>query len=182
MFKEFTEIYHFIDEFKENDLKNLDKKISIIYRNYKKIVDINMLKKLQYFCTKNDRKFYLANNVKLAIFLNLDGAYIPSYNHDLRHNNYSLKKKFKIIGSAHNHKQIQIKEKQNVQKILLSPVFTMTNKKHMGIYRFLYLKNLTTKKIIALGGINYKNIKKLKMIKCSRFASISLISNIYRNK
>jgi len=47
MFKEFTEIYHFIDEFKENDLKNLDKKISFIYRNYKKIVDINMLKKLQ---------------------------------------------------------------------------------------------------------------------------------------
>ena len=156
------------------------------YQSYieiiKKKTDINILKKLKYFCAKNNRKFYLANNIKLAIFLNLDGAYIPSYNHDLRHNNYSLKKKFKIIGSAHNHKQIRIKEKQSVEKIFLSPVFKMMNKKHMGIYRFLYLKNLTTKKIIALGGINYKNIKKLKMIKCNRFASISLISNIYKNK
>ena len=47
MFKEFKEIYHFIDEFKENDLKILDKKISIIYRNYKKKTDINILKKCQ---------------------------------------------------------------------------------------------------------------------------------------
>ena len=60
MFKEFTEIYHFIDEFKENDLKNLDKKISFIYRNYKKIVDINMLKKLQNYLIK-----YLTNLVML---------------------------------------------------------------------------------------------------------------------
>ena len=93
MFKEFKEIYHFIDEFKENDLKILDEKISIIYRNYKKKTDINMLKKLKYFCAKNNRKFYLANNVRLAIFLDLDGAYIPSFNHDLRHNTYNFKKK-----------------------------------------------------------------------------------------
>ena len=58
----------------------------------------------------------------------------------------------------------------------------MTNKKHMGVYRFLYLKNLTAKKIIALGGINYKNIKKLRMINCSSFASISLINSMHRHK
>ena len=52
MFKEFKEIYHFIDEFKENDLKILDQKISIIYRNYKKKTDINILKKLNIFVQK----------------------------------------------------------------------------------------------------------------------------------
>jgi len=44
MFKEFKEIYHFIDEFKENDLKILDEKISIIYRNYKKKLTLTYLK------------------------------------------------------------------------------------------------------------------------------------------
>ena len=36
MYKDFKEIYHFIDKFKENDLSKLNSKISIIFRNYEK--------------------------------------------------------------------------------------------------------------------------------------------------
>ena len=56
-------------------------------------------------------KFYLANNVKLALKLKLDGAYIPSFNKDIKHLSYSFPKKFIIIGSAHNNKEIKIKTK-----------------------------------------------------------------------
>ncbi len=178
MFKEFKEIYHFINKFKENDLINLDKRISIIFRNYEEKMDIHMLKKIKNYCKKNNRKFYLANNVKLAISLDIDGVYIPSFNHNIRHNSYSIKKKFRIIGSAHNQQQIFIKEKQCADTIFLSPIFKMKQKKYIGIYKFLKLKNLTKKKVIALGGINHKNIKKLKMINCYGFASISLINTL----
>ena len=68
-------------------------------------------------------KLYLSNNVKLALILNLDGAYIPAFNRDLRCNSYHFKKKFKIIGSAHNLKELRTKELQNVDYLFLSPLF-----------------------------------------------------------
>ena len=140
MYKDFKEIYHFIDKYKENDLSKLNKKISIIFRNYKEKTDIILLKKIKTFCKKSKRKFYLANNIKLAILLDLDGAYIPSFNNNLRHNSFSIKKNFELIGSAHNKKQINIKEKQRVNTIFLSPIFKMEGKKNLGIYKFLLLK------------------------------------------
>ena len=54
----------------------------------------------------------------MAIKLNLDGAYIPSFNKSSKHLAFSLKKNFCIIGSAHNLKEIRIKENQKVEKIL----------------------------------------------------------------
>ena len=177
MYKDFNEIYHFIDKFKENDLSKLNKKISIIFRNYNKKTDIALLKKIKLCCIRDKRKFYLANNIRLAISLDLDGAYIPSFNKSFRHNSYNIKKKFRIIGSAHNRKQIIIKEKQNVDAIFLSPAFMTKDKKYVSIYKFLFLKNFINKKVVALGGINQKNIKKLIMINCYEFASISFINN-----
>tara|TARA_Y200000002_G_scaffold66115_1_gene51013 strand:- start:45 stop:440 length:396 start_codon:yes stop_codon:yes gene_type:complete len=128
-----------------------------------------MIKK---YCRQKGIKFYLSNNVKLAIKLDLDGAYIPSFNKNFDHLNFSLKKKFTIIGSAHNIKEIKLKETQKVQKIFLSSLFKK-NKNYLGINRFKLLKNLTRKEIVALGGISKKNIKKLKLTNCPSFAGIS---------
>ena len=55
--------------------------------------------------------------------LDLDGVYIPAFNKDIHHNTFSLKKKFTLIGSAHNLREIREKEKQNVSYIFLSPLF-----------------------------------------------------------
>ena len=81
-------------------------------------------------CKKNNINFYLSNNIRLAIQLNLDGAYIPSFNKSLFHNSFNFKKKFKLIGSAHNLNEIRIKEKQNVSSIFLSPIFKTTKYKN----------------------------------------------------
>ena len=124
------------------------------------------------YCRQKGIKFYLSNNVKLAIKLDLDGAYIPSFNKNFNHLNFTLKKKFMIIGSAHNIKEIKLKETQKVQKIFLSSLFKK-NKNYLGINKFKLLKNLTKKEIVGLGGISKKNIKKLKLANCSDFAGIS---------
>jgi thiamine-phosphate pyrophosphorylase len=58
---------------------------------------------------------------------------------------YSYKKNFEIIGSAHNLKEIRIKENQSVEKIFLSSVFKK-NKNFLGINKFKILTKLTTKK------------------------------------
>ena len=128
--------------------------------------------KIKKYCNQRRIKFYLSNNIKLAIKLGLDGAYIPSFNHSFEHLNYSLKRNFKIIGSAHNLKQIKIKETQKVQKIFLSSLFKK-NKNYLGINKFKLLSKLTRKKIVALGGISKTNLKKLGLLNTSDFAGIS---------
>ena len=129
---------------------------------------------LKQFCKIHKRKLYLSNNLKLAIKLNLDGAYIPAFNNNLGINKYSLRKNFLLLGSAHNVTELRIKEKQGVKMIFLSPIFkTKKYKKNLGVIRFNILSIRTNKKIIALGGINKKNIKNLKIANAHGFSGIS---------
>ena len=133
---------------------------------------MKLILKIKNHCKKKGIKFYLSNNIQLAIRLDLDGAYIPSFNKDIKHLSYSLKKKFKIIGSVHNLREIRMKEIQKVDKIFLSSLFKK-NKNYLGINKFKLLSKLTKKEIIVLGGISKKNIKKLKILNQSKFAGIS---------
>jgi len=122
-------------------------------------------------CKKKRTKFFLSKNVKLAIKLNLDGVYLPSFDNSLKSNNYHLKKKFIIIGSAHNIKEIRFKERQQVNELFISSLFKK-KKTFLGINRFKKLLKLTKTPIIALGGINSKNISKLKLLNLKGFAGI----------
>ena len=126
------------------------------------------------FCKLNKRKLYLANNIRLANYLDLDGAYIPAFNKNLMVNKFKLKKNFLMLGSAHNAIDIKYKEKQGVDFIFVSPLFKTKNyKRGLGIVKFNILTRLTKKKIIALGGINKKNIKSIKIANAYGFSGIS---------
>ena len=115
--------YYFINKFDYTHLINLNKNISFIWRNKDKETPINTLIKLLDFCKKNHRSFYISNNVKLAERINADGVYISSTNRNLNLRTSKFKKKFKILGSAHNLYEIRIKELQNIEEIFLSPLF-----------------------------------------------------------
>ena len=104
--------------------------------------------------------------------MDLDGTYIPSFNKCFRHLNYTMKKKFLILGSAHNLKEIRHKEKQKINLIFLSSIFKK-NKNYLGINKFRLLSNLTKKKVVALGGITKKNKKLLNILNIEYFAGIS---------
>jgi thiamine-phosphate pyrophosphorylase len=165
--------YYFINKFETNNIDKQDKKTVIIYRNYySKIINEELILNIKNYCKKKGIKFYLSNNIKLAIKLNLDGAYIPSFNKGFGHLSYSLKKNFRIIGSAHNIKELKNKERQNVEKIFLSSLFKK-NKNFLGIYKFNLLKKNTNRNIVVLGGISKENKKKLKLINQLEFAGIS---------
>ena len=164
--------YYFINKFDTNNIDKQDKQTTIIYRNYSTKIDPSLILKIKRYCKKKSIKFYLSNNIRLAIKLNLDGAYIPSFNKSLKHLAYSYKRNFKIVGSAHNLKEIRIKENQNVTKIFLSSLFKR-NKNFLGINRFKLLSKLTKKNIVILGGISSNNKKKLSLLDQSDFAGIS---------
>ena len=169
--------YYFIDRFIKSDIDIQDKSTAIIYRNYRKNLKINEITLIRDYCKKKNLKFLLANNIKLSIKLNLDGAYIPSFNKVFSHLTYHYKKSFLILGSAHNLKEIRIKEKQNVSEVFLSSIFK-NNTNFLGINKYNLLSRLTNKKTIALGGVSKENIRLIKLTKSTGFAGISFFRSI----
>ena len=173
MFDHFNNKYYFINKFDTNHIDYQDKKTVVIYRDYsQKKIDKILILKIKNYCRKKGMKFYLANNIKMAIQLDLDGVYLPSFNRNFNHLSYSFKRKFKIVGSAHNLKEIKIKEIQMVNKIFLSSLFKK-NKNFLGIYKFKLLSKLTRKKVIILGGITDNNIRLLGLFDEPEFAGIT---------
>ncbi len=164
--------YYFINKFDPDHIKNLHKNISIIYRNYSSKYDEKLIFKIKKFCKKSKRKFFLSNNFKLAIKLRLDGVYLPSFNRELISKIYTLNRNFKVIGSAHNVKEMLIKEKQGVSEIFFSSLFKK-NKNYLGINKFKVISSKCKVSKIALGGVNQSNINKLKLLNVSGFAGIS---------
>ena len=168
--------YYFINKFDSNIINQQDKQTIIIYRNYKlKKVNKLLILKLKKFCKEGGKKFYLSNDIKLAIKLDLDGVYLPSFNNDLKHLNFPKKKNFYIIGSAHNYNEIRTKEVQKVDLIFIASLFNK-KKTYLGLNKFMILTRLTKKKIIALGGINKDNLKKINLLNIYGYSGINLFN------
>ena len=157
---------------------NLKKNSSVIFRNYQKKVDLRSIIKFNKLCKRNRLKFYLANNIKLALQANLNGVYIPSFNKSLNLNNFrNNRKNFTILGSAHNILELKFKEKQGVDFIFLSPLFLTKNyKNNLGVIRFNLISKKTKKPIIALGGVRKSNLNKIKLINADGFSGITFFN------
>ena len=172
MHKLIPKYYYFIDKLDIEEIKNINNKIAVIYRNYQNKPTINEIKKFYSFCKKKQIKFLISNYFDIATKLNLDGFYIPSFNTKFYLQKNYHKKKFLTIGSAHNIKEIRIKELQKTNLIFISSIFKK-NKNYLGINKFSNMKKTTKTKVVALGGVSKKNIKKLRLINCFGFAGIS---------
>jgi thiamine-phosphate pyrophosphorylase len=165
--------YYFINTLDTNNFGKQDKSTIIIYRNYaSQKKDVNKILKLKNFLKKRGNKFFLANDFKLAQKLRLDGVYLPAFNKKFNHLCYSKMTNFDIIGSAHNLKEIRTKELQKVGVIFISSLFKK-NKNFLGLNKFKILNNYTKNKVVALGGISKKNIKKIKILNITGIGGIS---------
>ena len=178
MKKNLPKIFIFLDYCNDKILSNYGPDVGIIYRNYNTVKRENELIKVAKACKKKGYKLFVSNNYKLAIKVKADGIYIPSFNKTKRFLNVE-KKNFIIIGSAHNQKEIHQKILQKCTAIFLSPVFYVDkSNKYLDIYKFNCLSNSNKVNIFALGGINKKNIKKLKLLNIKGFGGI----NIFKKK
>ena len=175
MHKLFLKKYYFINKFDRLHLEKINHSVSIIYRNYKKKTNIKLLRKIKTYCNKRGIEFFLSNDFKVALKLNLNGVYLPAFNNEIIPNCFQTKKNFKLIGSAHNIYELNIKKKQKVEEIFLSPIFKKKSK-ILGIYGFLKLKRLNQLKNIVLGGVTDKNLKILSLINADGYAAIKLFN------
>ena len=176
----FKKKYFFIIEsIKDIDLKNIKNfgKYSIIYRNNSP-ENIEILKKFRLKCKIQRIPFFVANNVDLIKAIKADGLYISAYNKNLKYS--YLRNNFKIIGSAHNIKEINLKKLQGCSEIILSRLFKTTYKNKidfLGVIKFNLLSKLTNVSLTPLGGINLKNLNNLNNVNCENVALSSLVKN-----
>ncbi|MDC0418472.1 thiamine phosphate synthase [Pelagibacteraceae bacterium] len=156
-----------LDRYKKNS------KISFIYRNNNTESNLHKLKRFKKKCSNKNFKLYIANDFKLAIKCGADGLYLSSYN-----KKRCFVKKMDLIGSAHNFKEINEKQKQGCRTIILSRLFRTSYKNKesfLGNIRFnLIIKKYKTK-IIALGGINKFNLIKLNLVFSDGLAILSAV-------
>ena len=168
-----------IESIKDIDLRDIKKnnKLIIIYRNYNKNDDKIKLKKFRKNCKLKFIKFFVANNLKLAKEIKSDGIYLSSKNNSSRSKNLK-KMNFEVIGSAHNITEIENKKKQGCNYIIFSRLFRVSYKPKMsflGVNKFNYLTLNIKEKLIPLGGINFSNLNKQRMINSDGFAIMTAI-------
>ena len=165
-----------IENIKDINLKNIKirNKFSVIYRNKNKIDKISDLLRFRKLCKLKGVSLFIANNLNLALFLKADGAYLSAFNNCLK--SLHLKRSnFRIIGSAHNLKEIGIKHTQGCDLILYSKLFKVHYDKKapfLGIIKFNNLLKVNSN-LIPLGGIKLNNLNNLKIVNSQGLALLS---------
>ena len=88
------------------------------------------------------------------------------------------KKGFKIIGSAHNQKELDLKIKQGCKVVIYSRLFKTNypyKSGYLGIQKFNIISLRARTEVVPLGGINAYNLSKLKSVLSHSFACLSAI-------
>lgn len=179
MFTNKNNYYLYIDNTKLLNLNliKLRGKFTIIYRNIKKIEPYTSLMRFRKKCKEKNIDFYVANNLNLANNLGADGIYLSSYNKGFKQLNYN-RFKGKILGSAHNYKEIFEKKRQGCKKVFLSRFlktdYVNVNKtSFLGLLKYNLITYLVNIPLIPLGGIRTNNINLVNLVNTDRFAIYS---------
>ena len=162
--KKNLEAYYFIDQINKSTISTIFKfrNISLIYMSQNNsFSNIEDLIKIKEFSTKNNLKFYVTDNIRLAIKVKANGIYLTKNYNRMLHN-YNYKKDFLILGSVHNQLEYYRKSIQNCKRFFLSPIFF--NKKYsinkiLGVIKFKIISKDWKNKAIPLSGINQRNMK-----------------------
>tara|TARA_Y100000590_G_scaffold414195_1_gene510871 strand:- start:3353 stop:3922 length:570 start_codon:yes stop_codon:yes gene_type:complete len=174
MHNKFPKIFVFLDQYDSQIFKNNNINLGIIYRNYNAKKRINELTKIAKACKNSRKQLFVSNDIKLAIKVKANGIYVPSFNATKNYLNLE-NRNIKILGSAHNQREIKRKISQNCSAIFLAPIFFVKkNKNFLYLHKFNYLCLQNNMNFLALGGISKSNVHKLKLLKIKGFGGISM--------
>ena len=159
----------------DNLLRYKDKSIIVYNENYdeKNILNRKSLINLRKFCKNKNIKFYIVNDLRLAFRYMADGIIITSNN---KRPIYNFNKKIMKIGIVHTQREYYEKKQQKCDYIFLSPIFL--NKKYsinkiLGTIKFNLISLNWKIKVLALGGINEKNLKKIQLTRSYGIGAIN---------
>jgi thiamine-phosphate pyrophosphorylase len=173
--------YVFLDKINNIIKRNLlkFKYLNIIVDIDKKEVSENELSIIK-FAKINKIPFFFKNNYQKCIKYNASGVFLDSKNTSII-KPIQFKTNFKIIGSAHNQREYFNKVKQKCNLVMLSPLFyneKYTKNNILNIHKFNQITLNWKTDVCALGGINLRNLKKIKLTKARSIAFKKLIFDL----
>ncbi|MBT3519683.1 MAG: hypothetical protein HOA86_01575 [Gammaproteobacteria bacterium] len=137
--------------------KLLDSGIKIIQfrsKNLKSKDYSRISRKIYNICKKYDASYIINDYSNFSLNKYCDGIQLTSNNlKEIRKMN--LDKRYILIGSCHNIDEIKICNNLNINLILISPVFSTSNKTGIGWKKFKELVNESKIPVFALGGLKY---------------------------
>ena len=182
MNKIFYKHYVFLEE-----INNLIKDNLVKFSNINIIIDINENNSKDFenqlsiikFAKKNRIPFLIKNDFQKSIKYKANGVFISS-DHKKITKPILLKKNFYIVGGAHNQLEYAQKLNQKCHLLMLSPIFFNAKYSKNKILNILKFNSKTIHwkvNLCALGGVNSKTLKKVKLTKCVAVAFKKFISN-----
>ena len=137
-------------------------------------------KKIQRICKKNNTKFIVNDDPLLSKTLNADGCHLGQKDMDIKNARKIVGKK--IIGvTCHNSiKLAKAAIKENADYIAFGAFFSTKTKKvkfKADVKMLNKIKKLTKTPIVAIGGINFDNYKKLLLNNANLLAISSYVWN-----
>jgi thiamine-phosphate pyrophosphorylase len=141
---------------------------------------IEIGKKIQRICRKNNVKFIVNDDPILSKTLNADGCHLGQKDMDIKNARKIIGNK--IIGvTCHNSLELaKAAIKESVDYIAFGAFFSTTTKKvkfKADIKILNKIKKLTKTSIVAIGGINFDNYKKLLLNNANLLAISSYVWN-----
>ena len=137
--------------------KLLDSGIKIIQfrsKNLKSKDYSRISRKIYNICKKYDASYIINDYSNFSLNKYCDGIQLTSNNlKEIRKMN--LDKRYILIGSCHNIDEIKICNNLEINLILISPVFSTSNKTGIGWKKFKELVNKSKVPVFALGGLKY---------------------------
>tara|TARA_E500000331_G_C16956591_1_gene582975 strand:+ start:51 stop:692 length:642 start_codon:yes stop_codon:yes gene_type:complete len=174
-----TDIKRTMDLFET--IKTLPKGCILIFRHYEHKDRHKLAKCVVTACRQAQIFCLISNDIHLATRLNANGVHFPEYALHKINKRPRTKKHMVLTAAAHSFATTLKAQKLGFDAVLLSPVYNSEshpNEPTMGHRKLASICSLTKIPIIALGGINTKNITQLINAGVTGFAGIGIFSKL----
>lgn len=160
-------------------IERLPKGAALIFRHYAHPSRAELAARVVSASRQAGLRCLIAGDAEIARKCGADGLHLPEYQ-VLQPRYFGFRpKNWLITGAAHTVKSMRRAEKLGLDAVLISPVFPTASHpggKALGLMNFARLCHDTTAPVIALGGINSEQARRLRLAGAAGLAGISLFS------
>ncbi|MDC3024107.1 thiamine phosphate synthase [Alphaproteobacteria bacterium] len=146
--------------------------IGVVVRTKNKKLLYKKAKIISKICSVKRYKVVVSSSPVIAMSIGAYGVHFPKKIKNIR-----TYKKLLYSCSFHGLSDLRRAKNLKVNKVFISPIFKTTSsrkKKSLGLTRLLFLSRSLKCEIGVLGGVNQKNISKLKSSRITHIAGVSL--------
>ncbi len=157
--------------------KILPRETCVILRDYDHPDRTAWARALRRVTRSKNQKLLIAGDIKLARRVGADGVHLPEYQlqRNLKPDGFTI-----VTAACHDRRALMKASKIGVDFALVSPVFptqSHVGARHLGLSGLKKLQRMSCVPVVALGGLNEKNVASLKGSGLAGVAAIDGLSH-----